>query len=263
MHPVHAYSFDTTGVAILKTLFTQDQVTQAKDLICSNWPEGIPYKFPVLHLGRIFWEFMTHPTVLELSKQFAGAEFRMDHTFGVTSNNSIPNLHGGPQSSQLSCFYLPLNNGGMRAITGQLNFGVCLMGQTPETGGFCYIAGSHKSQDARAGRELFKEVYKHRFDHHSITVPTLEPGDVIMFSEGLVHGDTGWWNKAPKSYRMQIYYVMTPGFMCWRDPEQIKELQQYTQTDLERRLIAPPWTGRYSETATSMGIHNERRRPTL
>lgn len=263
MNPVHAYSFECTGVAIIPNALTYTQVEEAKWLIRQNWPEGAPWKFPVLHLGGIFWDMMTHPHLLNLCNQFAGEHFRMDHAFGLTSNGAIPQLHGGPQSSQYSCFYLPLSFGDRKGLAGQLNFGFCLEGQSPETGGFCYVPGSHKVVDSRAGREVLTEVYGGKFDHHSITVPTLIPGDMIVFTEALIHGDTGWRKKSPGSCRMQVYYKMTPGFMCWRDPAQNEHLLKYARTDLERRLMAPPWTGRYSETAVSMGTDNSRREPTV
>lgn len=263
MQPAHAYSFDCTGVTVIPNALSIEQVNTAKNLIQANWPQGVPWKFPVLHLGRIFWEMMTHPHLLSLCDQFAGEHFRMDHTFGLTSNGAIPQLHGGPQSSQYSCFYLPLNGGPRKGIAGQLNFGFCLEGQNPSTGGFCYVPGSHKANDPRAGLEVFSEVYGKRFDHPSIVVPTLVPGDMILFTEALIHGDTGWRNRTPGSCRMQIYYKMTPGFMCWRDPAQNQHLLQYTQNDLERRLMSPPWTGQYGETTTSMGTDNVRRKATV
>lgn len=262
MNPIHAYSFETTGVAVIKNAISPEQVAIARTAVESNWATGvIPWKFPVLHLGRVFWELMTHPLLLELSSQFAGENFRMDHAFGVSSNGAPAQMHGGPQSSQYSCFYLPFSHGKRQGLAGQLNFGFALHGQTPETGGFCYIPGSHKSVEPRAGQEILAEIYQYNFDHHSIVVPVLTPGDMLLFTEGLVHGDTGW--KAGNGLRMQIYYKMTPGFMCWRDSAQNDHYLQYAQTSLERRLMAPPWTGRYGETGESMGLNNERRKPTI
>ena len=263
MKSVHAYSFETTGMAIIPKALSLEKVAEAKQLIQNNWPSGAPWKFPVLHLGRVFWEMMTQPVMLELCQQFAGDHFRMDHAFGLTSNGAHAQLHGGPQSSQYSCFYLPLSGEKHPGIAGQLNFGFCLEGQSPQTGGFCYVPGSHKSVDPRAGQEILTEVYRNNFNHHSIGVPHLEPGDMILFTEALIHGDTGWRNRVPGSCRMQVYFKMTPGFMCWRDPAENDHLLQYAETDLERRLMAAPWTGRYSETQTSMGVTNTRRGPTV
>lgn len=261
--PVHAYSFECTGVAVVPNVLTSAQIETAKALIAANWPAGIPWKFPVLHLGRVFWEMLTQPVLLELGRYFAGDRFRLDHAFGVSSHGAIPQLHGGPQSNQYACFYGPNSGREAKVITARLNFGFCLEGQNAKTGGFCYVPGSHKSVEPRAGREIFEKIYKGKFDHPSIVVPTLCPGDMLMFTEGMVHGDTGWRNPEPGSYRMQIYYMMTAGFACWRDPAENAHLLQHAQTDLERRLMAPPWVGRYSETPTSMGVTNQLREPTI
>lgn len=256
------YSFDSTGVAIINQAITEKDVAEAISLIKSNW-EGYPtWKFPVLHLGRVFWRFMTHPILLELADAFLGEHFRMDHAFGVSGKGAPAQMHGGPQSSQYSCFYLPLAAGSRKGIAGQLNFGFVLQGQSPDTGGFCYIPGSHKVVDSRAGAQVLQHVYQNNFEHHSIVVPTLSPGDLILFTEGMVHGDTRW-KASPGNVRLSIYYKMTTGWMCWRDPVQNQKYLDYAENDLERKLLEPPWTGRYSEDNVSMGFNNERRSKTV
>ena len=257
---LHSYVFDTTGCVIIKKFIPMEEVNRAKSSILKNWPTAngvstIPWKFPIMHLDRVFWEFLTKPLILDFCEEFCGDYFRLDHAFGLSSNKAISQLHGGPQSSQNSCFYLP--RGGNHGLVGQLNFGFCLEPQNGSTGGFVYIPGSHKSSDSRAGKEILEDVFKGNFAHHSLVTPVLEPGDLMIFTEALIHGDTGW--KDNSSYRMQAYYKMTPGFMCWRDPSQNIALKQFALTDLELRLIEAPWTGRYSETATSMGTSNQRR----
>ncbi len=256
----HAYVFDTTGVTIVRGQISPEKVNEARNALYKihGSVAALPWKFPVLRAGRVFWEFMTHPMVMEMSREFCGPHFRMDHAFGVAGNTSPAQLHGGPQSSQYSCFYNVLPQRNKRAICGQLNFGICLQEQTRSTGGFCYVPGSHKQSDPRAGAEILQEVYSGHFDHASIVVPDLRPGDILVFTEALIHGDTGW--KYPHvTPRVQIYYKMTPGWMCWRDPAENKIYDELIQTPLERQLMAPPWTGRYSETESSMGVNNERR----
>lgn len=254
------YSFNTTGVAIIPNVLSDGVVSEAIQLIEERWPHGNQWKFPVLHLGRVFWDMMTTPIVLNFCEYFVGEHFRMDHAFGVSGDAAQRQMHGGPYSSQNSCFCLPVPGG--NNFVGQLNIGFTLRGQSKETGGFCYVPGSHLSNDTRAGAELLQEVYAHDFNHHSIVVPTLQPGDLMVFTEALVHGDTGQDRQRGKT-RTQIYYKMTPGFMCWRDPEENKKYLGYAKTNLERQMLSPPWTGRYSEDASSMGITNERRKGTL
>ena len=255
------YSFNTTGVAIIPKVLPDSSVEEAKQLIKKQWPNGGQWKFPVLHLGRVFWDMMTHPTVLQFCREFVGEHFRMDHAFGVSGDAAQRQMHGGPYSSQNSCFCLPIPGAGN--FVGQLNIGFALTGQSVNTGGFCYVPGSHLSSDTRAGAKILAEVYANNFNHHSIIVPTLSPGDLMVFTEALVHGDTGQNKNKNPATRTQIYYKMTPGFMCWRDPEANKNYLQYAKTDLERNMLEPPWTGRYTEDANSMSITNERRKGTL
>lgn len=264
MNPVHAYSFDCTGVAIIPQVLTSEQIAEAKRLIHNNWPNNVPWKFPVMHLGRIFWDMLTQPMLLQLANDLAGEHFRFDHAFGLMSNEkTIAQLHGGPQSNQHACFYLNPSGRPSRVLTGRLNFGFCLEGQNSSTGGFCYVPGSHKSVEPRSGLQVFEEIYKSKFDHPSIVVPTLNPGDMVMFTEGMVHGDTGWRNPQSGSYRMQIYFMLTAGFACWRDPAENAHLMQYAKTELEKQLLEPPWVGRYLETEHSMGITNTMRKAIL
>jgi hypothetical protein len=254
------FSFNATGVAVIPNVLTPEQIQAARESISSRWPSGGLWKFPILHLGRVFWDMMTRPACLDFCTEFVGEHFRMDHAFGVSGEAAEAQMHGGPYSSQNSCFYLPLP-GQRKGFVGQLNLGFTLYGQDAETGGFCYIPGSHKSTDMRAGAEILKEVYNYDFNHSSIVVPTLKPGDLLVFTEALIHGDTGW--RSPATPRMQAYYKMTPGFMCWRDPQENVKYRIYAKTDLEKKLLNPPWTGRYTEDAFTMGITNERRQPTL
>lgn len=252
------FSFDCTGVAIVRKAIDDSTLQRAITAVDSNWPAGTPWKFPVLHLDRVFWELLTHPYLLKFSTVFAGDHFRLDHAFGVSANGSHKQLHGGPYSSQHSCFYMntPINM--RKALVGQLNFGFALRGQDKETGGFCFIPGSHKANESKDGKEVFLHIYDKNLDHHSVEVPTLNPGDLLIFSESLVHGDTGRLTQSAEP-RTQIYYKITPGWMCWRDPRQNEHLLSYAENDLERRLIEPPWTGQYSEDNVSMGFNNVRR----
>ncbi len=109
---------------------------------------------------------------------------------------------------------------------------------------------------------MLAQVFAGRFDHPAIVTPTLSAGDMVVFSESIVHGDSGW--RGPSvGPRLQLYFKFAPGWMAWRDPAQQAKYAAYATTDLERRLIAGPWTGRYDDDAGRMDIANSRRGPTL
>jgi hypothetical protein len=257
LKPLDVYLFDCMGLVVLRNVFPASQIEAAKKAIDAVHPGIKPWKFPVLNLGEVFWDMMTNPTMLALVEQLCGDQFRMDHAFSVSSDAGLVNLHGGPSSSFGSCFTQVDN----QLMTGQLSCGVSLAAQSPATGGMCYIPGSHRSLDMRTGSEVRKQLLNGRMDHECITIPTLNPGDLVVFSESLVHGDTGWNN--PGYSRIITYYKFCPGFMTWRDPREQEQYVPLARTDLERRLVEPPWSGKFSDKNNKMDYNNTRREKTL
>src|SRR5690606_23555751 len=110
------------------------------------------------------------------------------------------------------------------------------------------------------GNTVFRDLFGYDGNHPAIVVPTLNPGDMVFFSESLVHGDTGPRNQDP---RLFVYYKFTPGWMCWRDPAQQAEYLEMAPNDLARRLLSPPWTGQFDDQGNRMSSVNVRRKATL
>jgi hypothetical protein len=256
---IDLYTFDCQGWAIIRNAIPLEWVERAKSAIEKAMPGKKHWKFPVLHLDPVFWDMMTLPVMLEFVEKLCGEEFRLDHAFGIGSDNGVVNLHGGPNCSQRTCFAHWV--GGNNILVGQLSVGFTLTPQTPETGGVCYVPGSHKAFDQRDGRTLRREVFQNHFDHECMVVPTLNPGDLSIFTESLIHGDTGW---TPNDYsRMQVYYKFCPGFMTWRDPSEQEKYKSYARNELEKRLLENPWSGKFSDTTMEMSRDNKRRTKTL
>lgn len=254
---VEVYLFDCVGLTIIRNVIPSTQIEFAKQAIQKIYPGKKPWKFAVLSMGEIFWDIMNNKRLLSTVEQLCGDQFRLDHAFAVTSDEKIVNLHGGPASSFGSCFTRIDNS----LYVGQLSCGIPLTSQNLSTGGMCYIPGSHRSLDARTGSKIKQELFKGNMDHESIIVPTLNPGDLILFSESLIHGDTGW---KPQNYsRMIVYYKFCPGFMTWRDPREQEQYQHLARTDLEKRLLEPPWSGKFSDKNYTMDHANTRREKTI
>jgi len=238
--PLDVYLFDSVGLCVIKNVFTDSQINRARSAITTQFPGKKPWKFGVLGLGEIFWELMETPKMLGIAEQLCGKEFRLDHAFSVTSDGEIVNLHGGPCSSYGSCF----TSVDGQLWVGQLSCGIPLTPQDFSTGGMCYIPGTHKSIDTRWGNVIRKELLKGSIDHPSIVVPKLVPGDLVVFTESLVHGDCGWKGS---DTRMTVYYKFCPGFMTWRDPRDQEKYRNMAKTDLQKRLLEPPWAGNFKE----------------
>lgn len=256
-NPLDIYLFDCVGLAVIRNVIPLEQIDSARKAISSFYPNKMPWKFSTLGMGEVFWDIMTNRRILSTVEHLCGDQFRMDHAFAVSSDERIINLHGGPASSYGSCF-TKLDN---EIYVGQLSVGVPLTAQSPATGGMCYIPGSHRSLDVRNGREIKKELFEGKQDHEAIVVPTINPGDLVLFSESLVHGDLGW--KPTDRSRLILYYKFSPGFMCWRDPREQEQYRPMARNELERRLLEPPWSGQFSDKNKAMDHQNTRRLKTI
>jgi hypothetical protein len=259
LKPIDLYSFDCMGYCIVRNAVPAELLTEITSLINQTFPLKKVWKFPVLHLGHAFWDLMTLPVLTTLAQELCGEEFRLDHAFGVSSDEGVVNLHGGPNCSQRTCFAQWVGN--TKILVGQLSAGFVLTHQSPETGGVCFVPGSHKCFDQRDGRTVKREVFDNHFDHDCIVVPTLNPGDLIVFSESLIHGDTGW--KRQDYCRLTVYYKFCPGFMAWRDPAQQEQYRHLARNELERKLLEPPWSGRFGDSNNQLDRNNIRREKTV
>ena len=251
------YILDSVGCTVVRNAISADLTQKANAAIVSRFGETLPHRFPILDLGAVFWDIMALPAIRDICRTLCGDRYRLDHAVGLSSNSSKPNLHGGPLSSQSTCF---ITGVGERVLYSQLTIGVTLRGQLKDDGGFCFIPGSHKSRYDADGHKLMAEVFDTMAE--ATYTPDLFEGDVVVFSESLVHGDRGL--KIGASERRVLYYKFAPGFIAWRDPaQQLNRYGTYPRNDEERRLIAPPWSGRFDDyPGKPMPIGNQRRPPT-
>ena len=253
------YGFDCTGFFRRPGAVDPDLIRRVWDAIVARHGTTLASKFPVMPtIGPVIYELLQHPLIAALSEFCCGEHFRIDHVFGVGGGH--PQLHGGPDCSQRSCFWERV--GDRDVLAGQVSIGVVLLPQSAATGGVCYIPGSHKAYDRRrAGQQVLADLYGGDLSHPDIVCPTLSPGDIVAFPESVVHGDTGW--RGAVQQRATLYFKTVPGWMAWRDPAQQVPAIAAAPNDACRRLLAPPWTGRYTEDEYTMGTTNARRDRTI
>jgi hypothetical protein len=257
--------FESTGLVVVEGYFTESQ-TQAANELCDRWVAEfqqeygyVPFKFPFLGLDPLFMDMMADPLVVAMGEHLCGDGVRFDHGFGVQQPGQIRmrdgstlnqdadtgNLHGGPSSSQGALFVSYANS---RMIVGQLNVGVVLTEQTPEGGGMCFVPGSHRHSSTLQGDDVLHQIYGGRFDHPSIVVPRLKVGDLVFFTETLYHGTTPWTGKGRP--RRTLYFKYAPGFAAWRDPAALARYLPLARTELQRRLLRPPYVAQYEDEPT-------------
>jgi len=245
---------DSTGVLILRNVVPPEVVAQANEVIDAHFEEdsaawsdkpldtGCPSKFRFMELDPVFLDLMEAPCFLELATYFLGTGFRFDHALGqqmVPKLDAYANLHGGPQPRRNAIIFyvpgLPLDRGVVR--TSQLKMSVQLTRQGPDTGGFCYIPGSHTSADYKDVTTLANSFGKLQ-STGDVVVPELNPGDVFIFPESLVHGRT-----KQKGLRRTLHYSYTSGFSSFMAYEEVaRPLLSCARTEVQQSLLRAPYT---------------------
>jgi hypothetical protein len=264
--PEQLYTLDATGVVIVRSILPTELVLQLKEVLdvvqeseeyaATHGVDPISYKFSFIDLDPLFMDIMQHPWIMDACKTILGPTFRFDHAFGRSQNNeTMRNLHGGPFAAQGSCYF----HGGLgeagKIFAGHINFAIPLTHQSPETGGYCYIPGSHKSSFLLTGQKVRQQIVGHAMESECVVIPTLNPGDIMLQPECLVHGNT-LWNQPHR--RKVLYYAYSPSFMTFVPYEKIAHLLPLATTPLQKRLLRPPYVSQVTEN-----WHNKHREPTV
>ena len=101
----------------------------------------------------------------------------------------------------------------------------------PGDGGFVGVLGSHKASI---------NSYKPPLDSPLVNNPALKAGDMLLFTEALVHGTVRWKST---QRRRSLLYKYSPGYSTWAKAENLETLMDMAQNDLQRDLLRPPYVG--------------------
>jgi ectoine hydroxylase-related dioxygenase (phytanoyl-CoA dioxygenase family) len=138
--------------------------------------------------SRVFKSILAHPRLVPVFHGILGKGYRMDHLPMILAQNAGSEgfqLHGGTVDCS-SGEYNPhlayhCHHGMIRSAL--LGCNVILRDHNPGDGGFCVVPGSHKSNFKMPKGMVDGEMYE-----EFIIQPASKAGDVILFSEGTVHG---------------------------------------------------------------------------
>ncbi|KAL3920593.1 MAG: hypothetical protein SGILL_003186 [Bacillariaceae sp.] len=226
-HPIMAeemsederYLFDLNGFIIVRGVLSPEEVQEANKAIDNHKHEMVERKDGALRnakqgtkfygdgpgrmdLGgclewgamesKVFQSILAHPRLVPLFHGILGKGYRMDHLPLVLAQNKGSEgfqLHGGTIDCG-SGEYNPhlayhCHHGSIRSSL--LGCNVILADHNAGDGGFCIVPGSHKSNF----RMPMGMVDGEKYDEFIIQPPT-KAGDVILFSEGTVHGAKSW-----------------------------------------------------------------------
>jgi len=228
------YEFDLRGFLVCPNAISLAEVERCKLIIDEKKGATRDGKFSFLGLDPFFMELMARPGTVNILKTMLGEWLRFDHAFGITMTKYEPiaeNLHGGPLQNQRAFWYQwslqSMHNGLIKVIyaLNEVNHG---------DGGFICVPGSHKGN----------VYYRPPHDSHLVVNPTLRAGDMLIFTEALVHGSRQW---VGEQTRQALIYSYAPGCVAWKHYDTIRPLLAGATTDLQRDLLRPPYVGEYDE----------------
>lgn len=268
------YLFDTFGYLIVRNVLTQEEVDCANDAVDKHMQSIQERVSPVLRntkkntafagdgkrgrmdLGgvlewgedsKVFKSILAHPKLVPKFHGLIGKGYRMDHNpFLIAQDKGSEgfSLHGGTIDCSTGAYNPALAyscmNGQMHSSL--LACSVQLVDHNAGNGGFCVVPGSHKSNFKMPDKMIDGEIYK-----EFILQPETKAGDVVLFSEGTVHGAMAWtadhqrrvclYRFAPATSAYGRSYMET-GQKTW--PEAMYD----DLNDTQRSVLEPPYANR-------------------
>jgi ectoine hydroxylase-related dioxygenase (phytanoyl-CoA dioxygenase family) len=179
-----------------------------------------------LHRDAAFRDLLDHPAVMEVVRELCGPHVRLDHAYGLVMapGTSGLSLHGGAVPFDPAQYYVAGPDGihcGLVAVQW------ALVDHRPGEGGFACVPGTHKA--------AFAAPWGQPLDALQREVP-MAAGDMVVFTEALVHGTLPWRGSAQ---RRALFYKYSPGSSAWDLPADIRPELLQACTPRQRALLAP------------------------
>lgn len=230
--PEEKYIFDLTGYLVVKGALSRDEVDALNRVADEAFPydkKGSEGEFSLLSWGKPFKDLIDHPNMLPYLIELIGPTVRLDHDYCIFMNKGEKRggLHGGIGGDH----WYRYRNGELRnGLTVMIYF---LTDGPAGTGGFACVPGSHKSNFSTV--VIPDEVRSFEVDRPYVVQPEVEAGDVLIFTEALVHGTMDW---TAEHERRSLLYKYSPGHSSWALNWYDFDLGELTPQ--QERLLAPP-----------------------
>jgi ectoine hydroxylase-related dioxygenase (phytanoyl-CoA dioxygenase family) len=234
------YLFDLNGYLVVKNVLTPEQVQKANAAIDKRADQMVERSDDALRnakqgsmmygsgpgrkdLGgvlewgpeesRVFSSILAHPKLVPLFHGILGKGYRMDHLPFVLAQDYGAegfSLHGGTIDCSSGEYNPELAYTCMHGTirTCLLGVNVMLTDHNPGDGGFCVVPGSHKSNFKMPAGMVDGQVHS-----EFIRQPATKAGDVVLFSEGTVHGALPW--TCQERQRRACLYRFAPATMAY------------------------------------------------
>lgn len=234
------YLFDLNGYIVIRGVLSPEEVERANQAIDKHAHEMIERSDPALRnavkgsqlygtgpgrkdLGRVlewgaddskvFKSILAHPRLVPLFHGILGKGYRMDHLPFVLAQDKGAEgfqLHGGTIDCSSGEYnpHLAYSCHHGTITSALLGCNVMLTDHNAGDGGFCVVPGSHKSNFKMPKGMVDGNRYQ-----EFIVQPATKAGDVVLFSEGTVHGAMAW--TPANRQRRACLYRFAPATMAY------------------------------------------------
>ena len=243
MTPEEKFQFDLEGYLVIPGALSPQEVVELNGLADQAWPgehdeTGLRRTSNVAQWGPRFRDLMDHPNIVPYLIELMGPKFRIDHDYSMfmQRGTSRSKLHSGPspECPDGDHWYRFYPDGKIR--NGLTVFTFNLTDCNAGDGGFVCVPGSHKTNLLSA---MPKEASTFERPANYVRQPSVMAGDVIIFTEALVHGTLAW---NADHERRALLYKYSPGHSSWSnsyyDPNHYPGA-----TEQQIRIMAPPSVG--------------------
>ena len=165
-----------------------------------------------------------------------GESMRLDHDYAILARPGAEGgtLHEGNTPYNPACDY-HFRNG--KFYNGLVVVSFALADVGAGDGGFCCIAGSHKSNVERPP-EYGTTASAMEEQGLWLVQPPLAAGDALIFTEALTHGTMPW---SGGHERRALFYKYSPGYQSWSNEYRAADEEM---DETQRRLMEPPYVYR-------------------
>lgn len=230
------FRFDLEGYLVIPGALSPFECTQLSKLSDNAWPRqpqdgDFRRTSQVSQWGEEFRNLMDHPRVLPYLIELIGPRVRLDHDYAIYMQKGAAShaIHGGPMRYESDHWY-HYHDGVMR--NGLMVATWALNDVGPDDGGFVCIPGSHKTNFLQA---VPSAVLRQETRPDYVVQPQLRAGDVLLFTEALIHGTATWQGSQE---RRTLLYKYSPPHSSWaKVPYNL--LDYPNASPQQQRLMAP------------------------